>query len=154
MKAPHSDSLGQFWIDLEPQFALEPTSGPTDARSDTTVRPSRLDAPPVGTHLRPRRPPEQEMLADLPRITFDPDKWTGLACIRGLPVSVATVLHCFATGRSIQEITVSHPGLGEEDVRQALEYAARQVEIPVIPPEDIALAEELKRQMRALNSKP
>ena len=102
--------------------------------ADGKVRRKNPDSPPGGRFPRLRLPPREETLRDLPRITFDPDKWTGLACIEGVRVGVATILRCLASGKTVQEILAAYPGLQADDVRQAVEYAARQVEIPVIPP--------------------
>jgi uncharacterized protein (DUF433 family) len=104
-----------------------------DGMGDTTIRPSRGESPPG--YPRPRLPPRPESLKDLPRIAFDPDKWTGLACIQGPQVKVAAILRWLASGKSISELLAIHPGLQADDIRQALEYAARQVEIPVIHPD-------------------
>lgn len=104
-----------------------------DGPGDTTIRPSRHESPPG--YPRPRLPPRPETLKDLPRIAFDPDKWTGLACVQGTQVKVAAILRWLASGRSIPDLLAAHPGLEPDDIRQALEYAARQVEIPVIHPD-------------------
>jgi uncharacterized protein (DUF433 family) len=146
MRTPEADpDLDLKNIDLEPEIIF------IDGPGDTTVRPANRDAPPAGTNLQLRRPPRAEMLTDLPRITFDPDKWTGLACIQEARVTVAAILRSLAAGRSVQETLAAYPGLGVDDIRQALEYAARQVEIPVIPPESVAAAEKLKRLSKMLS---
>lgn len=103
-------------------------------QADTTIRPRSPDSPPANGYPRLRLPPREETLRDLPRITFDPNKWTGLACIKEVRVQVATILRCLASGKTVPEILAAYPGLQADDIRQALEYSARQVEIPVIPP--------------------
>src|SRR5438445_2213306 len=104
-----------------------------DGPGDTTVRPRPSYLPPPGKYLHLQRPPREETLQDLPQITFEPDKWTGLACIRGTHVTIAAILRLAAAGKTKEEILTHHPDLQADDIRQALEYAARQVEIPVIP---------------------
>ncbi len=64
----------------------------------------------------------------LPRITFDPDVMGGKACIRGLRVTVGTVVGLLAVGRSHEEILKAYPYLEREDIDQALAYAAWRVE--------------------------
>lgn len=58
------------------------------------------------------------------RITFDPLVMGGRACIRGLRVTVALVLNLVANGMTAAQIVKDYPYLEEEDVRQALQYAA------------------------------
>ena len=64
----------------------------------------------------------------LTRITFDPLVMGGKPCIRGLRVTVGTIVGLVATGHSIAEILQAYPYLEEEDLRQALAYAAWRVE--------------------------
>ncbi len=58
------------------------------------------------------------------RITFDPLVMGGRACIRGLRVTVALVVNLVANNMTAAEIIKEYPYLEEEDVRQALHYAA------------------------------
>lgn len=58
------------------------------------------------------------------RITFDPLVMGGRACIRGLRVTVALVVNLVANNMTAAEIVREYPYLEEEDVRQALRYAA------------------------------
>ena len=64
----------------------------------------------------------------LSRITFDPTVMGGKACIRGLRVTVGTVVGLLAAGRSHEEILKAYPYLEREDIDQALAYAAWRVE--------------------------
>jgi uncharacterized protein (DUF433 family) len=57
------------------------------------------------------------------RITFDPAVMGGKACIRGLRVTVGTVVGLLAAGRSHEEILKAYPYLEREDIDQALAYA-------------------------------
>ena len=58
------------------------------------------------------------------RITFDPLVMGGRACIRGLRITVALVVNLVANGMNAAQIVKEYPFLEEEDVRQALQYAA------------------------------
>lgn len=58
------------------------------------------------------------------RITFDPQVMGGKPCIRGLRVTVGMVVGLFAAGKTAGEVLGSFPYLEEEDIRQALAYAA------------------------------
>jgi uncharacterized protein (DUF433 family) len=61
---------------------------------------------------------------DFDRITVDPAKIEGRPSIRGLRVSVETVVRLVAAGWSTGEILADYPDLEPDDIRQALEYAA------------------------------
>jgi uncharacterized protein (DUF433 family) len=58
------------------------------------------------------------------RITFEPGKMGGRACIRGLRITVGLVVSLIAEGASPEEILSDYPDLESEDIRQALAYAA------------------------------
>ena len=58
------------------------------------------------------------------RITFDPRIMGGRACVRGLRITVATIVDLVADGAGVEEILANYPSLEEEDIRQALRYAA------------------------------
>lgn len=62
------------------------------------------------------------------RITIDPAVMGGRACIRGLHVTVGTVIGLLAAGRSRDEILNAYPYLEREDVDQSLAYAAWMLE--------------------------
>ncbi len=69
-----------------------------------------------------------------PRITVNPKQMAGLPCIRGLRIPVATVIGMVAEGMSHERILEAYPDLEEEDIREALRYAAaavRERELPV-----------------------
>ena len=59
----------------------------------------------------------------LTRITLNPQVMGGKPCIRGLRVTVGTVVGLFASGHSNAEILRLYPYLEEEDLRAALAYA-------------------------------
>lgn len=58
------------------------------------------------------------------RITQRPDVLAGRATIRGLRISVAHVVNLVANGMTPAQIVEELPDLQEDDVRQALSYAA------------------------------
>ena len=60
----------------------------------------------------------------IPRITHDPSVMGGKPCIRGLRVTVSTVLGLLATGHSPERILQAYPYLEREDIDAALAYAA------------------------------
>jgi uncharacterized protein (DUF433 family) len=62
------------------------------------------------------------------RITLDPAVMGGKACIRGLRVTVGTVVGLLAAGWSRHEILKAYPYLEPEDLKEALTYAAWRVE--------------------------
>ena len=67
------------------------------------------------------------------RITVDPGRMGGAPCIRGLRIPVATVVGMVAEGMSEDEILRVHPDLEQEDIREALRYAAEAVQERELP---------------------
>ena len=68
------------------------------------------------------------------RITHDPNIMGGKPCIRGMRVTVGTIVGLVAAGRSDAEILRLYPFLAAEDIREALSYAAWRVvefEVPL-----------------------
>ena len=59
------------------------------------------------------------------RITFDPDVMGGKPCIRGLRVTVGTLVGLVAAGRARAEILRLYPYIEDEDITQALSYVRR-----------------------------
>jgi uncharacterized protein (DUF433 family) len=62
------------------------------------------------------------------RITLDPAVMGGKPCIRGLRVTVGTILGLLAAGRKHEEILKAYPYLEPDDLTAALDYAARTVD--------------------------
>ena len=60
----------------------------------------------------------------LTRITFDPKVMGGKACIRGMRVTVGTILGLMAAGRTDAEILEAYPYLEPDDLRESLAYGA------------------------------
>ncbi len=70
----------------------------------------------------------------LDRITTNPEVMGGKPCVRGLRVTVGTIVGLVAAGKTRAEILELYPYLEEEDVRQALAYAAwraEEIELPL-----------------------
>jgi uncharacterized protein (DUF433 family) len=66
------------------------------------------------------------------RITVNPEQCGGRPCIRGMRIRVIDVLDLFAAGLSADQILIEMPDLEADDLRAALQYAARKLDHPVI----------------------
>ena len=74
-------------------------------------------------------------MATTTRITFDSKVMGGKPCIRGMRVTVGTIVGLVASGQRKEDILKLYPYLEPEDIDQALAYAAWRVEeidIPVV----------------------
>lgn len=69
----------------------------------------------------------------LDRITTQPGLMGGKPTIRGMRVTVGTILGLLAAGHSVEEILQAYPYLEEDDIRAALQYAAWRVEEIELP---------------------
>jgi uncharacterized protein (DUF433 family) len=67
------------------------------------------------------------------RITTDPERMSGLPCIRDLRFPVASVVAMVADGMTFVEILAEHPDLEERDIREALHYAAEAIQERALP---------------------
>ncbi len=70
------------------------------------------------------------------RITFNPEVMGGKPCIRGMRVTVGTIVGLMASDHSDEEILKAYPYLEKEDLSEALAYRAWQaeeMEIPLTP---------------------
>ena len=72
-------------------------------------------------------------MPNLDRITRSPEVMGGKPCLRGMRVTVGMVVGLVAAGHSNAEILSAYPYLEEEDIRQALTYAAWRVEEIELP---------------------
>jgi uncharacterized protein (DUF433 family) len=72
-------------------------------------------------------------MTPLTRITLDPDVMGGKPCIRGMRITVGTIVGLVASGRTVPEILAAYPYLDEADIREALTYAAWRVEETEVP---------------------
>ena len=66
------------------------------------------------------------------RITRNPDILNGQPCIRNLRISVKRVLEILALYDNREELFSEYPELEEQDLKQALEYAAASLEDKII----------------------
>ena len=64
----------------------------------------------------------------LKRITLHPSVMGGKRCTRGTRVTVGAAVGLLAAGHSLTEVLKAHPCLEEEDLREALAYAAWRAE--------------------------
>ena len=69
----------------------------------------------------------------LTRITRDSAVMGGKPCIRGMRVTVGTIIGLLAAGHSEDEILRAYPYLERDDIREALAYAAWRVEEIEVP---------------------
>lgn len=67
-------------------------------------------------------------MAQLERITFDPNVMGGKPCIRGMRVTVGTIVGLMASGSTPQEILAGYPYLEAEDFEAALEFVTTHPE--------------------------
>ena len=67
-------------------------------------------------------------MTGLDRITINPERMNGQPCIRDLRVTVKRVLEVLATYTDREELKREYPELEEEDIRQALTYAAANLD--------------------------
>ena len=72
-------------------------------------------------------------MPQLDRITRNPEVMGGKPCLRGMRVTVGTIVGLVAAGHSDAEILAAYPYVEAEDIRQALAYAAWRVEEIEVP---------------------
>jgi len=73
-------------------------------------------------------------MRQLQRITFDPNVMGGKPCIRGMRVTVGTIVGLLATGHIKKDILKLYPYLETEDIDEALSFAAwrsEEMEVPL-----------------------
>ncbi len=66
--------------------------------------------------------PIQSAMQNLTRITRNPEIMGGKPCIRGIRVTVGTIVGLMASGHSANDILKAHPYLEEADIYEALAY--------------------------------
>ncbi len=71
-------------------------------------------------------------MTEFDRITSDPAKMNGQPSIRGMRLTVRRVLEALATYPDREELRAEYPELEDEDIRQALEYAAANLDDKVV----------------------
>jgi len=66
------------------------------------------------------------------RITVNPEHMNGQPCIRGMRITVRRVVEAVALYADRDELKAEYPGLEDEDIQQALEFAADNLDDQVI----------------------
>jgi uncharacterized protein (DUF433 family) len=69
----------------------------------------------------------------LARVTHSPNVMGGRPCLRGMRVTVGTVVGLLASGKSHQDVLADLPYLEEDDILAALAYAAWRAEELELP---------------------
>jgi uncharacterized protein (DUF433 family) len=75
------------------------------------------------------------MAAKLDRITFTPEIMNGQPCIRGMRLTVRRVVEAVALYPDREELRAEYPEIDDEDIRQALEFAANSLDDQVMESE-------------------
>ena len=70
---------------------------------------------------------------NLTRITFNPEVMGGKPCIRGMRVTVGTIVGLIASGKTVDQVLADYPYLEREDILEALAYAAWRAEEREVP---------------------
>ena len=65
---------------------------------------------------------------NLERITLDPAVMGGRPCLRGMRITVGSVIGLLAAGTSRERILEAYPYLESEDIDASLSYAAWRLE--------------------------
>ena len=73
-------------------------------------------------------------MTNFDRITTDPARMNGEPCIRNLRLTVRRVIEALATYPDRGELKREYPELEEEDIRQALAFAAASLDDKILPP--------------------
>jgi uncharacterized protein (DUF433 family) len=71
---------------------------------------------------------QEELAMRFDRITRDPNRMGGQPCIRDLRITVRRALQAMALYPDRAELRREYPELDDEDLRQALEFAAAQLD--------------------------
>ncbi len=71
-------------------------------------------------------------MAPFERITSDPAILNGQPCIRGMRLTVRRVLESLAIYSDREKFRAEYPEIEDEDIRQALEYAAANLDDKVV----------------------
>ena len=72
------------------------------------------------------------MNVNFDRITVDPNILNGQPCIRGMRLTVRRVVEAVAIYPDREELKQEYPELTDNDIRQALEFAAQNLDDEVI----------------------
>jgi len=69
------------------------------------------------------------------RMTINPEVMNGQPCVRGLRLTVRRVVEAVALYPNWEDLQTEYPELEKEDIRQALAFAARNLDTQIIPME-------------------
>ncbi len=72
-------------------------------------------------------------MSEFDRIASDPGRMNGQACIRDLRLTVRRVVEAVALYPDRTELRREYPELDDEDIRQALVFAAASLDDRVLP---------------------
>ncbi len=72
------------------------------------------------------------MSTQFDRITIDPTRMNGQPCIRGMRLTVRRVVEAVALYPDRAELKREYPELEDDDIRQALEFAAGSLDDQII----------------------
>ena len=64
------------------------------------------------------------------KITINPEVRFGKPCIRNTRIAVSDILNLIASGYTLENIPQQYPGITQEDVIAAIEYASQFMEYP------------------------
>ena len=73
------------------------------------------------------------MAHKLDRITVNPAIMNGQPCVRGMRFTVRRVVEAAALYPDRNELKAEYPELDDEDIAQALDFAARNLDDQVLP---------------------
>ena len=73
------------------------------------------------------------MARKLDRITINPAVMNGQPCIRGMRLTVRRVVEAAALYPDRAELKREYPELEDEDIAQALDFAARNLDDQILP---------------------
>lgn len=90
-----------------------------------------------------------------PRVVADSEVFSGRPIIAGTHALVSTLIHEVASGKTIEEVA-REQGVSADDVRAALEYAAKRtgesISLPGTPPNAVPAATSFAEQLDALRA--
>ena len=73
------------------------------------------------------------MARPLDRITANPAIMNGQPCLRGMRLTVRRVVEAVARYPDRNELKAEYPELEDEDIAQALDFAARSLDDQILP---------------------
>jgi uncharacterized protein (DUF433 family) len=89
---------------------------------------------------------KMEVMIQLYRIVSDPALMNGQPCLRGLRLSVRRVVEIAASYPDSADRAVEYPEIEDEDIRQALHFAAQYLPDEIVPLVDQGMGFGLRRK--------